>query len=160
MRTIQMSIEIDCPVEEVFAALGDARSQPRWDPGLVEARHYPDGPARLGTRVTEVREFLGRRMETEATLVEFEPNRRLVRQGGDPMLGRLRGVLTFDETATGTCVDWTWQLEMSGVKSVVEPLIAAILRRQGQGILGNLKDLLEGEGLHTEIESIKRREIT
>jgi uncharacterized protein YndB with AHSA1/START domain len=143
MKTMEMSIVIDCPAEEIFAAFSDARSQPRWDPGLVEARHHPEGPARLGTRVTEVREFLGRTMETEATLVEFEPNRRLVRQGGDPMLGRLTGVVTLDETAAGTRVDWTWHLDMPGLKSLLEPVIAPIMKRQALGILANLKGMLE-----------------
>jgi uncharacterized protein YndB with AHSA1/START domain len=143
MRTIQMSMVIERPAEEVFAALSDARSQPGWDPGLVEARHDPEGPAQLGTNITEVRRFLGRRIVTESKLVESEPNKRLVREGGDPMLGRVTGVLTFEDTIAGTRVAWGWHLDMPGLKSLLEPIMAPIMRRQAQGSLANLKELLE-----------------
>jgi uncharacterized protein YndB with AHSA1/START domain len=96
MKTISMDVVINRPVETVFAALNDARSQTQWDPGLLERRHDPDGPARLGTRITEVRRFMGRTMETDSELVEFELNKRLVRKGGDPTLGKLDGTLTFE----------------------------------------------------------------
>jgi uncharacterized protein YndB with AHSA1/START domain len=147
MRTMAMSIVIDCPAAAAFAALSDARTQPQWDPGLVEARHDPEGSARLGTKITEVRQFMGRTMVTESELVEFGPNKRLVRQGGDPMLGRVTGVISLDETPSGTRVDWTWYLEMPGLKSLLEPVMAAMMRRQAQGMLANLKGLLEGERL-------------
>jgi uncharacterized protein YndB with AHSA1/START domain len=147
MKTISMDVVINRPVETVFAALNDARSQTQWDPGLLERRHDPDGPARLFTRITEVRRFMGRTMETDSELVEFELNKRFVRKGGDPTLGKLDGTLTFEPSGAGTRINWTWQLDMPGVKSVMEPLMAAVLKRQGLGGLANLKELLERDGL-------------
>ena len=145
MKTMDMNIVIDRPVEAVFAALSDARSQPQWDPGLVEGRHDPEGPARLGTKITEVRRSMGRTMIPESELLEFELNKRLVRQGGDPVLGRVTGILSFEARASGTRVEWTWHLDMPGPKSLLEPIMGPLMRRQAQGSLVHLKEMLESQ---------------
>lgn len=142
MRKIEMSIDIERPTEEVFRAINDARSQGQWDPGLVEIRHQPDGPAQLGTRVTEVRKFMGRVMETKYELIEFEENKKIVRKGGNGSM-TLTGILTFTQTGSGTQVDWTWLLELTGLMSLMTPNMASILKKDGERDLGNLKQFLE-----------------
>ncbi|NDJ77079.1 MAG: hypothetical protein GYB65_12560 [Chloroflexi bacterium] len=142
MSEIKMSIHIERPIEEVFIALTDARSQPQWDSGLLEGRHEPDGPAQLGTRMIEVRKFMGRVIETTSELIEFEANRKIVRNGKNgPMT--LTGILTFTQTDSGTRVDWTWILEMAGLVSLMTPIIASQLKRSAEPSLSNLKQLLE-----------------
>ena len=77
MPKINMSVHIERPIEEVFSAFTDVRTQPQWDPGLLEGRHEPDAPAQLGTKITEVRKFMGRVSENTSELVEFEANRKI-----------------------------------------------------------------------------------
>jgi len=143
MRKINMSIDIDRPIEEVFRALSDIRTQPQWDPDMIEGRHEPDGPAQLGTKMIEVRKFAGRVIETTSELVEFEANRKFVRDGGDNGPMSLTGILTFTPTDSGTHVDWVWELELSGVLSLMTPLMARILRSDAEPHLEKLKQLLE-----------------
>jgi len=142
MREINMSIHIERPIEEVFSALTDARSQPQWDSGMVEGRHEPDAPAQLGTRITEVRKFMGRVIETTSELIEFEANKKYVRKGKNgPMT--LTGIIIFTETDTGTQVEWTWLLELAGPLSLMTPIMAKLLRRDGEAELGNFRQMLE-----------------
>ena len=138
-----MSIDIDRPVEEVFRALSDIRTQPQWDQGMIEGRHEPDGPAQLGTKMTEVRKFAGRVIETTSELVEFEANRKFVRKGGDNGPMSLTGILTFTPTDSGTHVDWEWELELAGLLSLMTPIMARQLRNDGEPHLDKLKQLLE-----------------
>lgn len=142
MRKIDLSIEIERPLEEVFIALSDARTHPQWDSNMLEGRHEPDGPAQLGTRITEVRKFMGRVIETTSELIEFEANKKFVRKGtSGPM--SLTGILTFTQTDTGTHIDWTWLLELSGLLSIMTPIMARLLKKDGESTLSNFKQLLE-----------------
>lgn len=142
MREIKMSIHIERPIEEVFKALSDVRTQPQWDSGMIEGRHEPDGPAQLGTQITEVRKFMGRVMETTSELIEFEANRKTVRKGGSgPMT--LTGIVTYTQTDSGTHVDWTWELELAGLLSLMAPIMARLLKKDAEPVLAKLKQLLE-----------------
>ena len=138
-----MSIDIDRPVEEVFRALTDIRTQSQWDHGMIEGRHEPDGPAQLGTKMTEVRKFAGRIFETTSELVEFEANRKIVRKGDDNGPMSLTGILTFTPTGSGTHVDWVWELELAGLLSLMTPIMARQLRNDAEPHLDKLKQLLE-----------------
>ena len=142
MSKIKMSIHIERPIEEVFSALSDARTHPQWDPNMLEGRHEPDAPAQLGTKITEVRKFMGRVIETTSELTEFEANRKIVRKGTDGPMS-LTGILTFTETASGTNVDWVWLLELSGLLSLMTPIMARMLKKDGKSTLSNFKQLLE-----------------
>ena len=82
---------------------------------MMEGRHDPDGPAELGSKITEVSKFMGRTMYTESKLVEFEPKRRYVRERGDESLGHLKSIITFEPMPSGTQINWEWQLKASGV---------------------------------------------
>ncbi|MEL6406235.1 MAG: SRPBCC family protein [Chloroflexota bacterium] len=144
MRKINMSVYIERPIEEVFSAFTDVRTQPQWDPNLLEGHHEPDAPAQLGTKITEVRKFMGRVSENTSELVEFEANRKIVRTGTDGSM-TLTGIITFTETGSGTHVDWEWVLEMAGWLSPAALLMAPQLKKSAEPILGNLKQLLEND---------------
>jgi len=145
MREINMTIDVECPVEEVFGALADARAHNQWDPGMAEGRHEPAGPPQLGTKIIEVRRFMGRVIETQSEYVEFEANKKLVRKGDDGSMA-LTSILTFTETDSGTHVDWTWLLKAKGLMLLMVPIMAPILKRDGQSHLKNFKQLLENGG--------------
>lgn len=78
MAKIQQSITIIQPVEQVFAFVRDTRNTTRWHPSLTEARATLEGPAQVGTQITEVRTFIGRKMVSTFEIVEMEPNKRIV----------------------------------------------------------------------------------
>lgn len=144
MSKIKMSIHIERPIEEVFMAFTDARSQPQWDQGLLEGRHEPNGSAQLGTKITEVRKFMGRVYENISELIEFETNSKIVRKGTDGPI-TLTGIVTFTQTASGTHIDWIWVLEMAGLLSLIAPIMTPLFKRSAEPTLGNLKQLLENE---------------
>ena len=141
MINVETSIMINRPIEEVFTFLTDARNIPQWDSGLVDIRQTPQSPVGVGTRITEVRKFLGRKMETTSEVVEYEPSTKYTRKGGGPF--PITGSFTFEPTTEGTKVIWTFKMQPGGFFALAEPLVTRSLRRQLEAGLGDVKDLLE-----------------
>jgi hypothetical protein len=75
MTTIERSIVIDRPVEEVWEFVHDTADNILWQTTLAESEKLTEGPMDVGTRVREVRHFLGLRIESTWEMTEYEPNR-------------------------------------------------------------------------------------
>jgi uncharacterized membrane protein len=144
MITREASIMINRPVGQVFATFADTRNQPQWDTGLLEARIRPDGPVNVGTRITEVRKFMGRTSENIGEVTEFEPNSRITRKSVDmPMT--VVGTVTFAAIPEGTRVSWMWNLQVKGLFVLAGPMIANSMKKGSETSLRGLKDLLESQ---------------
>ena len=142
MITREVSIEINRPVEQVFAAMADTANHPQWDPGLLEAHLTPDGPVRVGTKITEVRKFMGRTFENTVDVIAFEPNARITRKSAD-VLATVVGTATFAATPIGTQVIWRWDVQFSRFFVLIGPWGASALKRGSEKSLLGLKNLLE-----------------
>src|SRR5574341_149821 len=70
--------QINAPVEKVFAFVSDFRNNPKWQNGLIESTQASDGPTQVGTKVKDVRTFLGQKLDSTYEVTEFVPNRKLV----------------------------------------------------------------------------------
>jgi carbon monoxide dehydrogenase subunit G len=142
MVNVETSIIINRPIKEVFAYVTDARNSPQWDSGLVDIQQTPQSPVGVGTRITEVRKFLGRKMEATGEVVEYEPPTKYTRKGiGGPF--PITGSLTFEPTTEGTKLTWIFKIEPGGFFALAEPLVARSLKRGLESNLGDVKDLLE-----------------
>jgi len=137
---VEHSLIIERPPAEVFAYATDPDKLAEWQSTALEARS--DGPIQKGARVTEVRKFLGRRMESEVEVTEYEPDRRFalrVLSGPVPF--------TFEQTLEpadgGTTVKVVLEGEPGGFFKLAEPLVERAVRRQVQTDFEQLKDILE-----------------
>jgi uncharacterized protein YndB with AHSA1/START domain len=142
MITREASIVVDRPVGQVFAVFTDTKNQPQWDAGLLEACLTPDGPVSVGTKITEVRKFMGRTSENTGEVIEFEPNTRIIRKSVDTSMTVL-GTVTFAATQGGTKVDWRWDLQLKGLFTLIGPMIATSMKKGSETSLRGLKNLLE-----------------
>lgn len=145
MLTIEESIVIHRPIEEVFAYVSDQRNSPQWQDGVVEVQQTPESPVGVGTKTTLVRVFLGRRLEQHAEFVAYEPPTMFAfkSSSGPPTTGTNR----FEATAEGTKVTIAFEMQAGGLFALAEPLVARNLRRSVDAALGNLKDLLESRAV-------------
>ncbi|HEY7348622.1 MAG TPA: SRPBCC family protein [Ktedonobacterales bacterium] len=141
MVTVEQSITINRPIEEIFAYVSDQRNIPQWQDGVVEVQQIPESPVGLGTRVILARVFLGRRLEQHAEIVAFEPPTRFAfsSTSGPSTTGTNR----FESTPEGTRVTISFEMQAGGLFALAEPLVARNLRRSVEAGLGNLKDILE-----------------
>src|SRR5262249_60823154 len=82
MITLETSLDIQRPVEIVFAYVIDMRNTPQWEAAVKEVRVMPDGPPAVGTKVKTVGSFLGVKLEAAFEVTALEPNSLFTYTGG------------------------------------------------------------------------------
>ena len=146
MMKFEVSIVINRPIEEVFAFLSDLEDNSKWRPGQIEARKTSEGPIGVGTTYRMVNNVLGRRIEGEAEVTEYEPNRKYAvksKSGYFPFEARR----IFEPVEGGTRVRFAMEAEPGGVFKLAEPLVASMAKRRVEADAAILKDLMEARAL-------------
>ncbi len=146
MAQVEISTTIKRPVEDVWAVISNVENNPKWSSAALEAKQTSTGPIGVGTTARYVGKFLGRRIESESVVTEFEPNRKYTwdsTSGPFP----IKGSVTLEPIEGGTRVNATFDAEPAGFFKLAEPLVMSMGKRQFQGDLDNLKDLMEANAL-------------
>ena len=141
MARMEHTVTVKRPAEEVFAYLADVRHLPQWQDGVVEVR-TDDDKTRVGSRFVEVRSFLGKRIESTIEIVAYEPSRLFtikVIEGPIPFEVRH----TIEPEGDATRVDVVGEGEPGGFFKLADPLVERAVRRELEGNLATLKDILE-----------------
>ena len=142
MARIEHSVEVARPQEDVFAVLTDPGRLADWQGTVVEARLEDDGPLRAGSKVREVRSFLGKRIASTVEILEHEPPSRFaLRSTAGPVAFRVEQ--TVEPTAAGSRVRVAMEGEARGVLGVGARLAVKAAERQLRSDLESLKRLLE-----------------
>ncbi len=136
-------IDIDRSAADVFAFVSDQMNAPAWQKGLVEVKRLTDGPIGVGTRHTFVRTVAGRKMAADNEYYEYLPDRRVAFK---IISGSMPGGGSYDveplsphRTRIGTSVE----LYPTGLARLTEPLMSRTIRKEVDGNLAALKELLE-----------------
>jgi uncharacterized protein YndB with AHSA1/START domain len=139
---IEHSVEIDKPPVDVFAVLTDPTRLREWQGTVLEARHESEGPLRAGSRVHEVRSFLGRRIESTVEIVEVEaPSRFVLRSSAGPVTFHIEQ--TVAPTAAGSMVRIVMEGEARGMLGMAARVAVKAADKQLRTDLKSLKALLE-----------------
>jgi uncharacterized protein YndB with AHSA1/START domain len=137
-------IDVARPVSEVFGYVTDPRNLPEWQ-GTETVEQLTAGPVGVGTRFREVRQLLGRRLESISEVSAFEPNLRFdlrIVSGPAPVEDRW----TFEAVDGGTRMQFSTEGRAPRPLRPLEPVLAIVLRRRREGHHRRLKRALEGRG--------------
>ncbi len=141
---VDATIDINRPVEEVFAYVTDTRNQPEWSSSVLEASLEGSGPIGVGSRMKSVAKFLGRKIDVTAEVTEYDPNRKFsARSLSGPFKGESE--FRFETTDQGTRLRLLAEGETGGLFKLADPVLSAIAQRTIQTDLHTLKDLLEAQ---------------
>lgn len=141
---LESSIVISRPVETVWAYISDFANMPVWSTGTVEMRLISEPPVRKGTTYVWVGQALGRRAEVTSEVTEFEPNQAWAYKSiSGPFASAAR--YSVEPADGGTRVTVSAEGEIGGFFKLAEPVLAAMMKRQTEGALANLKDILEAQ---------------
>jgi uncharacterized protein YndB with AHSA1/START domain len=146
MATLEISIVINRPVEEVFAFASNPENIPKWSSLSREVKITSAGPTGVGTIFRSVVALLGRRIEGETEITEYEPNccfAEKSKSGPFPIENRT----TFESVDGGTRVNFTTVAEPGGFFKLAEPVLVGMTKRQFEVDFANLKDLLESHAV-------------
>lgn len=140
---VRTEIVIDRPVEVVAAYAADPSNAPEWYANIESVDWQTPPPATVGSKMTFVARFLGRRLEYTYEIVNLVPGERLVMrtaQGPFPM------TTTYTWTSSGsasTRMTLRNQGEPAGFSKLMAPFIAPAIRRANRKDLANIKAIVE-----------------
>jgi len=142
---IRTSIEIDAPVERVWAVLVDLERQPEWMHDLRDVRVITPPPIGAGTRAIGRVQAFGIAVEDPIEITVFEPPVRYsIRHDGFVSgTGDIRLVLDGDEASGPTLVTWEEVLRPPVLPHLGALLLAAVFRPIFERDLERLAGLVE-----------------
>lgn len=142
MPTIEESVFIARPPQEVFDFVSTPANNTVWDSSIVASEQQGDGPVQTGTRTRGASKILGRHFEWTTEVSELEPPNRLT-------LRSVEGKMTFVVTSSFEPVDggtrFTYRIDAeSGLGGVFGKMADPLIQRaQARTVRANLESLAE-----------------
>jgi len=140
----EASAVIGRPIEEVFAFSTDPEKLAMWAGPVTEAKQTSEGPLGVGTTSTRVTQLLGRRIEHDYEVTEYQPNRTYSAKTTTGALP-IEEHLSFEAVEGGTKVTVEGDVEAAGFFKLAEPIVSRIVKRQVEHDVATLKELLEAD---------------
>ena len=141
MITVEKSVQINKPVEDVFAYTTNIDNTTKWQEG-VESIEVEGDPNAVGGKYTEVRKFLGREMKTTLEITAYESNTKWaakVLEGPVPY----EVVANYKSADGGTEVTMHIDGEPSGFFKLAQGAVQKQLDKSMEEDLQRLKDRVE-----------------
>jgi uncharacterized membrane protein len=140
---VQTEVVINRRVDEVASYASDPSNAPEWYANIESVDWQTPPPATVGSKMTFVARFLGRRLEYTYELVELLPGERLVMrtaQGPFPM----ETTYTWAPVGSGsTRMTLRNRGEPAGFSKLMTPFMARAMRRANRNDLAKIKTILE-----------------
>jgi uncharacterized protein YndB with AHSA1/START domain len=141
----RISVTIERPPEQVFAALTNVPSHTDWARGPEEISDISDDPVRPGTTWQQVQKLLGRKLVSRIQVNVYEANRQFGFGSDKPFPIQL--LFTLAPVPGGTELRMLASGEPANIfGKVALPILTRSVERQMESDLYALKAILEGEG--------------
>lgn len=144
MKGFEFSEHIERSPREVFAVISDPTTATGFLENITDSVKLTDGPIAVGTVFRETRVVGGKESSADLLVTVHEPDARV-------------GISTETEGITvvyhyalspegeGTRLAWTCELEAGGLRKMMLPMVAAIMKREDGDHLQRLKEYVEGK---------------
>ena len=141
MITVQLQIEIEAQPEIVFDLLADHTKHPIWNPNIIEASLFAEGPIKKGSKGIAVGESKGRRIENEIIYYEYDRPKFV---SGEATSGSVIGKMSneFMPTEKGTKINYRLEVKFKGLMRLLEPFMKRTLIKQKEAELEALNDYI------------------
>lgn len=144
MVDVTTAIEIARGREEVAAFAANPDNATAWYANITAVAWRSPKPLQVGSRVAFSARFLGRTLAYTYQIVEHDPGRRLVMRTSDGPFPMETAYAWEDAGAGRTRMTLRNRGEPAGFGRVMQPFMAAAMRRATAKDLRKLKSLLEG----------------
>jgi dehydrogenase/reductase SDR family protein 12 len=142
MPRLHEIVDTSLPIDEAFAFVADFANQSLWDPNTVTSERIDDGPVGVGARYRlDVRQG-SNVVPMEYRVTTWEPGRRVVLAGEGSHV-RATDEIRFEPTATGTRVDYTADIGLTGWMRLVEPFAGGALDKIGKNAVAGMQRALD-----------------
>jgi carbon monoxide dehydrogenase subunit G len=143
MVKIEASVDINRPIEDVFAYVTDPNKTPEWSSGALECTLEGSGPIGVGSCIRETGKFLGRRLESRAEVTVYDPPRRFAMRASGP--GHFEIERHLESVGEGTRYRSRIVGDPGGVFKLADPILATLMKRAVETDHQTLKALLEAK---------------
>jgi len=141
MPQLRETRQLSVPIQEAFDYTADFANIENWDPGVAESANTSSGDIGLGSTFDVMVKFGSRETPMTYTITEFDPPNRVVLTGVGESLTAIDDI-RFSAIPGGTQVDYTADLEFSGVMRLIVPFMGGVLRKVGVKALDGLENRL------------------
>jgi len=138
MLKIEVQTEIEAPPEMVFDLLADHSKHTLWNPNMLEARFYEEGPIVKGSKGITVGMYKGRRIENEVYYDEYDRPRYVL---GGTSSGNVEAKMSneFIPTDKGTKIIYRLEIQFKGFLRLLQPFLKRSLLKQKEEEMEALK---------------------
>ena len=137
---------INRPRHEVAAYVSDPDNVTEWYENIKAVSWKTPKPARIGSQLDFVAEFIGRRLAYTYEITELVEGERLVMRTAHGPFPMETSYLWADAPGGGTRMSLRNRGEPAGFKGIIAPMMAGVMRRANKKDLRKLKQILESAG--------------
>lgn len=139
------TIEINRPVEIVFAYITDLKNDPKWQKGLADAEYTSPGPVDVGTTGVHRAKVMGLVIEVGWQISDYEESKHTA---WNFVSGPFEGSESYllEPTPNGTRFIHTADLHPKGPLNLLSPVVGGLFAKQSQANVEQLKEILESQG--------------
>lgn len=140
MPSVERTVTVQKPIEEVWAYLSDFRTSEEWDPPSVTTTRT-SGEGGVGTTYHNVSKLAGSETEVDYTVTEYVEHERFQLRGDAGSI-QLLDTITFAPTAAGTSVTYHAEFEPTGAAKLAEPFMPPALALLANKVASSLEEHL------------------
>ncbi|AMB58275.1 SRPBCC family protein [Microterricola viridarii] len=142
MPTIEESVFIARPPQEVFDFVATPANNTVWDSSIVASEQEGDGPLAVGTRTRGASKIMGRHFEWTTEVTAFEPPTEFSLHSVE---GRMKFVVTSTFAPADGGTRFTYRIDAeSGLGGVFGKMADPLIQRaQARTVRANLESLAE-----------------
>lgn len=137
------SIEIAESPSRVFGFISDLDNLPKIQSEVVKSTVLDPGPVRVGTRFEEVVKLGPKRVTARCVVTEYEPESRMAFRAESDAVN-YHGRFVVEPTGEGSRVTAEGTAELRGLWRVMQPMLAADIRKGVKHELEAIKQHTEG----------------
>lgn len=144
MNGFEFTEHIARPPKEVFALISNPANGSKFVDNIKECKKLTDGPIGVGTRFRETRLMNGKEASADLLVSAYEPPTHF------GISTEAEGIKVeyhyhLSPEGGGTRLRWVCELEASGLRKMMLPMVAGIMKKEDGNHLQKLKAHLETE---------------
>jgi uncharacterized membrane protein len=138
---VSTSIVVNRPLSDVAAYAANPDNVPKWYVNIKSVEWKSTPPARVGSQIAFVAQFLGKRIAYTYEIVELTDRKLVMRTAEGPF--PMETTYEWEPVEGGTRMTLRNRGTPSGFASITAPFMARAMRRANEKDLAALKQLLE-----------------
>lgn len=144
MNGFEFNEHIARPPKEVFELVSNPANGSKFVDNIKECKKLTEGPIGVGTRFRETRLMNGKEASADLLVSACEPHTHF------GISSEVEGIKVeyhyyLSQEGGGTRVRWVCELEASGLRKMMLPMVAGIMKKEDGDHLQKLKAYLESQ---------------